>query len=112
MCKGTGYYVNAFAKGKRSEDEIGLMRCRMLCGRTIERVDGIHLKILEDIAPGKHRGLFLVDGKLVSTLLERLSVFAPVEEDLVFSDLVPLLGSSWGRTCRLLSPSRGVQSLM
>ena len=111
MCKGTGIYVRAFAKGKPAEEAIGLARCRALCGRTIEKVNQIHEQALEEIAPGKHRGLFLKDEKLVPTLLERLDSFAPDEQDLTLDNLVTLLRSSWGRDCRLSYPGRGVQDL-
>ncbi len=108
MCKGTGYYINAFARTQRSEEQIGLARCRLLCGRTIDQVDAIHLRVLEAIAPGpsSHRGLMLLDEAKVPELLARLAELAPDEEDLALDSIIILMRSSWGHTCRVIPPRR------
>ncbi len=103
MPYGTDHYVHAFARSRRDEEAIGLLRCRLLCGRTPAEVDRIHKKALEKVARHHHDGLFVKSAKLVPILLAELEARVIEPEDSHESILSRILHSSWDQPCGIAS---------
>ena len=89
-------HVRLYGPDKASEDAVGLIRCRLLCGRNDVEVDRIHAAALDDLP---HDGMMLTDLACLPILLARLEAHAAPVADLSLP--VESLHSSWAAPCTL-----------